>query len=99
MASLAVESPVRNEREVIASLVERYLEPHQKSDFRIVVYPEAIIRGSGRWLVQVGIEPEGTEVRASDFIDRFLAANQDLDRDYPRYIRLTQMVPQPGEVL
>jgi hypothetical protein len=99
MASLAIDTPVLSERDVVANLVERYLERHQKPDYRIVVRRDAIQRMAGRWLVEIAVEPTNARLQAGEFIERFSAANEDLDRDYPRYITLTQLVPQPGEVL
>lgn len=91
--------PERSQVDTVAALVEKYLQPHQPQDYRLVVHRHAIRLGTRRWLVEVGIEPEGKEIRADDLIERLIEANEELDRDFPRYIRLTQLVPQPGEVL
>ena len=98
MVSIQTEIAVRREADVVADVVEKYLLPHQPSDYRIVVHRDHIHK-AGRWLVEVGIEPAGKDVPADDFIGRFSAANLDMDRELPRFARLTQMLPQPGEVL
>src|SRR4051812_9302113 len=99
MTSLSIAPPDRAETEVVADLVERYLSNHQPSTYRLVVRRNAIRRGANRWLVEIGTEANGHEVRADDFADRLVAANLFLDRDFPRYVRLTSIVPQAGEVL
>lgn len=82
----------------VAALVERYLEKHQPGGYRLVVTHSAIRRSpGGRWLVQ--IRPEPASAAADDFVDRLLAAGEDIEKDFPRYVFLTQIVPQPGEVL
>lgn len=88
-----------DETQKVAVLAEKYLQKYQPEDYRIVVRPAAVHRGSGRWLVQVDHEPRDKTISGEDFIDRICKANEDIDRDFPRYIRLTQAVPQPGEVL
>ena len=50
-------------------------------------------------LQAAGTESGGTEVRADDFADRLVAANVDIDRDFPRFVRLSSLVPMAGEVL
>lgn len=100
MAELTLAPPQRSEIDTIADLVEKYLARHQPADYRLVVHRGAIRQGTRRWLVEVGTEqPEGVEVHSGDFADRIVAANIDLDRDFPRFVRLTSMVPKPGEML
>ena len=99
MADATLEVPDRSETEAVAALVERYLARHQPADYRIVVRRGAIRPGARRWLVEVGIEPFGISVNAADFVDRISKANEALDNDFPRFVRLTQLIPQPGEAL
>ena len=100
MAELALAPSERSETETIEDLVEKYLARHQPVNYRLVVHRSAIRRGSRRWLVEVGTEQSvGVEVHSGDFADRIVATNVEIDRDFPRYVRLTALVPQPGEVL
>ncbi|HZL35709.1 MAG TPA: hypothetical protein VFC78_10405 [Tepidisphaeraceae bacterium] len=99
MVSPTTDAPERSETEAVAALVEKYLLRHQSPDYRIVVRQGAIRQGARRWLVEVGVEPAAATVRADDFVDRITRTNEEIDRDYPRFVRLTQLVPQPAEVL
>ena|SRR5579884_608307 len=100
MADATLTPPQRSETDTIADLVEKYLARHQPETYRLVVHRSAIRQGSRRWLVQVGTEcPDGVEIHSGDYADRVVAANADLDHDFPRFVRLTSLVPQPGEVL
>jgi hypothetical protein len=95
-----MEPPKRSETDRVADLVEKYLQRHQPADYRLVVNRQAILKNGLRWLVQVDTENRtGVEIRADDASDRILAANLDIDAELPRYVRLTSLVPQPGEVL
>lgn len=99
MADGTVDAAERSEMESIAVLVEEYLARHQPPDYRIVVRRGAIRRGARRWLVEVGVERAVPPISASDFVDRISKANEELDKDLPRFVRLTQLVPRSREAL
>ena len=85
--------------EIVATLVERYLERFQPKTYRLVVNRQAVVRGPSKWLVEVNVEPRDTEVSAADVSSRLVAANMAIESDLPRYISLLPKVARPGEVL
>lgn len=89
----------RSETESVAALVGKYLARHQPLDYQIAVRKGAIRRGARRWLVEIGVERAVAPVSASDFVDRILKANEELEKDFPRFVRLTQLVPRSREAL
>lgn len=99
MSEVAIPVPDRMPQEIVAALVERYLEKFQPVDYRLVVNRQAIIRGPSKWLVEINVEPKGAQVSAADVSDRIVAANMAIECELPRYIFLSSLVPRPGEVL
>jgi hypothetical protein len=95
-----LQPPARSETDRVADLVAKYLQRHQPAGYKLVVNRQAIVKSGLRWLVQIDTEnPTRVEIRADDVSDRILAANLDIDAELPRYVRLTSLVSQPGEVL
>ena len=62
--------------EKLAALVQRYLEPHQASDYRLNVMADGVRQEDDWWYVVV--QPDKSDVRAYDYAARLSEAEQDL---------------------
>lgn len=82
----------RNDEEVL-SLIERYLEPNQPSDYRLVVSRQSGLRREGNWLYAV-VQPTGQDVRASDYNARLETTEEALERDERLKVLLVPILPE-----
>lgn len=79
--------------ESVLDLIERYLEPNQPSDYRLVVSRQSGLRREGNWLYAV-VQPTVHDVRASDYNARMEATEEALERDEKLKVLLVPILPE-----
>ena len=85
-------SPAMSGDESLLSLIERYLEPNQPQDYRLVVSRQGV-RREGNWLYVV-VQPTGKDVRASDYNTRLEVTEEALERDERLKVLLVPILPE-----
>ena len=73
-------------------LVEKALEPHQPTDYRMKVIREGAQKIDGIWYVVV--QPSREDVKSYDFGNRLAEAGADLAEKSDEYVQLTTVMPQ-----
>ena len=95
MANSSLLDPPREtitpETEIVAAQAEAALEPHQTDEYRLIVRHDLIRHYSGRWWIVV--TPDADGISGEDYLNRISAAQEDLNRDRPRWARLTVQLP------
>ncbi len=85
-------SPTANADENVLDLIERYLEPNQPQDYRLIVSRQNV-RREGNWLYVV-VQPTGKDVRASDYNTRLEVTEEALERDERLKVLLVPILPE-----
>jgi hypothetical protein len=75
--------------------VERYLAPHQPSEYQIRIVADAVEQQGGTWYVVV--EPTREDVRSYDFTARLAEAAADLMERDDVDVQLTTVLPQHAD--
>jgi hypothetical protein len=76
----------------IVETVEKYLEPHQPADYRLVVSPNGI-QEEDDWFYVV-VEPDRDDVRSYDISHRLVEAESDIEKHTELKILLVPVRPE-----
>ncbi len=79
------------EREKIAAVVSRYLEPYQPPDFRLNVRPDEIMQDDDWYYVLV--EPSREDARSYEYYGRLAEAELDLQEREKMKVLLVPVIP------